>query len=53
MFILSNLLIGQLPDAVGLLVFGLAMVLSSIVIRRLVGEDKTADTNDTGLEERV
>ncbi len=37
-----NLLIGQMPDAVGLLVFGITMVGTSVVLRRLVNHKDAA-----------
>lgn len=48
---LNNLLTGQLPDAVGLLLFGVVMIAGSTLIRRILGEQTVLETekveNDT------
>ncbi len=43
---LNNLLTGQLPDAVGLLLFGVVMILSSTLIRRILGEHTVLETEE-------
>ncbi len=53
---LNNLLTGQLPDAVGLLLFGVVMIAGSTLIRRILGEQTVLETeeieNDT-LQENI
>lgn len=53
MFLFSNLLLGQLPDAVGVMAFGMVMIGASIVLRKLVGEKVPGDQSKTVAEERV
>jgi len=53
MLVLSNLIIGSLPDAVGLLAFGLAMVAASALVRKVIGEDGAKQGREYALEERV
>ncbi len=48
-----NLLIGQMPDAVGLLVFGIAMIGTSVMLRRLVNEKDTGETNESAIKESL
>ena len=48
--ILNNLLTGQLPDAVGLMVFGFVMVGTSMVMRRILGEQPVAETEEINEE---
>ncbi len=51
--LLGNLLIGQLPDAIGLMLFGAVMVLTSTVLRKLAGKAANRDQSGSGFEERV
>lgn len=53
MLFMSNLLIGDLPDALGLLAFGLVMVVTSMMLRRLIGEDTLGDQSENAIEEIV
>jgi hypothetical protein len=52
MMIFINLLIGQLPDAAGLLLFGIAMIGSSVVLRRIIAAEPVTETEEISLEER-
>lgn len=53
MFLLSNLLIGNLPDAVGLMIFGIFMVLTATVLRKMIAGESVGDQGETGIEGRV
>jgi hypothetical protein len=44
LFMLSNLLFGQMPDAFGLMVFGFLMVGSSVILRRLLAKEPVTET---------
>lgn len=50
--ILNNLLTGQLPDAVGLMVFGLLMVGTSMAMRRILGEQVPVESDEI-IKERI
>ena len=49
----ENLLIGQLPDAVGLMIFGVLMIGTSVALRRLVGKDATAEQEEARVEDGI
>ncbi|MEZ5306343.1 MAG: hypothetical protein R2684_04275 [Pyrinomonadaceae bacterium] len=46
-----NLLIGQVPDAIGLLAFGAAMIVFSVVVRRFTEDGSVnAEVENIGKE---
>lgn len=52
-FLLFNLLIGKMPDALGLMVFGFVMILTSILLRRVVGDDNAMEHDEAAIEEVI
>ena len=52
LMIFNNLLIGDLPDAIGLMIVGVAMIGASLLLRRFIAGNTIADTEEVGIKER-
>jgi hypothetical protein len=52
LMIFKNLLIGDLPDAIGLMVIGVALIGSSLLLRRLIIGDAIAETEEVVVKDR-
>lgn len=52
-FIKSNLLIGNIPESLGLLILGVALIVLTIGLRWFTNEDEKKDNNEEKLENIV